>query len=525
MKRVSTSSFVFALFLLFPLYLSVSCSKGPDIPEPEAAVRESILDRVVSLEPEVYTEIPYAPRWCDRIEGLKKQRIDVEGAELYVEEEGKGTPLVLINGGPGGTHHYFHPWFSRANKYARIFYYDQRGCGLSDWEPGEEGYSVDQAVQDLEKMRIALGIDKWVVLGYSYGGFLAQYYTVNFPENVAGLILLGSSPGVWKDTGRSRQNEFLSDEERQKKREISRFLAEFVKDKNMSRSEFVNLVVYNNFLNGDWKRQHFYKPSPERLSQIGLYEWVQDENFNSTMSGSYQRINLEGAFERNPIPTLILEGKYDLTWGEIKRDILKKNHPAARMVVFENAAHGIYDEESDRFFAELRNFIRKLPKVPEGDIEAYKEDLVRWDEERKTTPEYLIRSQGWGQDGSVELAGHYSREWMESFDKINLFLRMGFALYDVLEFKEALFVFERMQAFAEEQESQGYTYLAVIWQGHMLDLLDQREDAISRYRRVLESGYEDSWQHSQYGLTIDFLPYLQERLKEPFVFIANQEKD
>jgi hypothetical protein len=82
-----------------------------------------------------------------------------------------------------------------------------------------------------------------------------------------------------------------------------------------------------------------------------------------------------------------------------------------------------------------------------------------------------------------------------------------------------------MQMFAGEQDSQGYKFLAVIWQGHMLDLLGQREDALSRYRQVIAAGLEDSWQHSQYGIIIDFIPYAQERLKKPFVFIANQEKD
>ena len=525
MKRLSPRSFVIVLFLFFPLLLSVSCSKGPAPYETELAEQESILDRVVHLESEVHTEIPDVFRWCDRIERLKKQRIDVGGAELYVEEEGRRTPLVLINGGPGGTHHYFHPWFSRAKKYARIIYYDQRGCGLSDWESGEEGYSVDQAVNDLDEIRTALGIDKWVVLGYSYGGFLAQYYTVNFPENVAGLILLGSSPAMWKDTGSSRQNEFLSDEEREKKREISRALAEFRKENEMSNSEYINLIVYNNHLNGDWKRQHFYKPSREKVAQIALYEWVQDVNFNGIMNSSYQRINLEGAFEKNPIPTLILEGKYDLTWGEVKKDVFKENHPSARMVVFENAAHGIYDEEPDRFFEELKGFIRKLPKVSQVEIDAYKEYLAQWDVERKNTPEYLIRSLSWGQKDSEELTGKYSREWIESFDKTVLFLRTGFALYDVKEFWEALFVFERMQAFAEEQDNQGYKFLALIWQGHMLDLLGQREDALSRYRQVVEAGHEDSWQHSQYGITIDFIPHAQERLKKPFVYIDNQEKE
>ncbi len=328
--------------------LTVSCSRGPAIEEPTHG--ESILDRVVHIEPALVTSIPATFRWCDRIEGLDKRRIDVGGAGLYVELEGKGVPLVLINGGPGGTHHYFHPWFSRAKKYARVVYYDQRGCGLSDFKPGDKGYSVEQAVEDLEAIRKALGFEKWAVLGYSYGGFLAQLYTVLHPENVSGLILLGATPGMRADDGPSRQDEFISEAEKNRMTELRRELNEYAKTNALPRQRIVELSIYNNFLTGDWKRQNFYSPSPDSLAQGALYEWVNDQNFNSVMGQTQGRWDFTGAFEGNPIPTLVLEGRYDLTWSEKKKDILKGNHPAARMVVFESAAHGIYDEQPDEFF-------------------------------------------------------------------------------------------------------------------------------------------------------------------------------
>lgn len=137
MKRISALSitlFVFAFILL------TSCAKEQTTQDSELEKRESIFDRVVHIEPELITEIPEVFRWCNRLD-LKKHRINVGDAELHVEEEGKGTPLVLINGGPGGTHHYFHPWFSNAKDYARVIYYDQRGCGFSDFEPGKDGTS------------------------------------------------------------------------------------------------------------------------------------------------------------------------------------------------------------------------------------------------------------------------------------------------------------------------------------------------------------------------------------------------
>lgn len=66
--------------------------------------RESVLDRVVYIEPEHITEIPFVERWCDRLD-LKKHRINVGDAGLYVEEEGKGpyakermkTPFLRID--------------------------------------------------------------------------------------------------------------------------------------------------------------------------------------------------------------------------------------------------------------------------------------------------------------------------------------------------------------------------------------------------------------------------------------------
>jgi proline iminopeptidase len=501
-----------------------SCTGEESFPEMDLENRESILDRVVYIEPELITDIPFIERWCDRL-GLKKHRINVGDAELYVEEEGKGTPLVLINGGPGGTHHYFHPWFSKARKYARVIYYDQRGCGLSDFEPGKEGYSVHQAVEDLDAIRKALDIEKWVVLGYSYGGFLAQFYTVNFPENVAGLVLLGASTGMHVDTGKSRQSQYISEEEKARLKEIRKEVQILASEKKLHRKQFIQLLLYNNFLNGDWKRQNFYKPSKERLSEFALYEWDHDENFNGILNRSAGTVDLKGAFEGNPIPTLILEGKYDLTWGEIKSGVLKANHPNAEMVMFENSGHGIYDEEPEKFFSVLKGFIKNLPEVSENDVSAYKATLGTWEKEQQSSPDKILGSFGWGWNSSQKLAKKYSREWLEMFETLDSYLRTGFALYDVESYEEALFVFERMQWEAGEKKEKKYEAVALIWQGHMLDLLGRRGEAVKRYGQAAEMNLEDTWMHSQYGLEYSLSPYAKERMAEPFQRIDNRSTD
>ena len=501
--------------------LTASCSKGPAIEEPTHG--ESILDRVVHIEPALVTSIPETFRWCDRLEGLEKRRIDVGGAEIYVEVEGKGTPLVLINGGPGGTHHYFHPWFSRAKKYARVVYYDQRGCGLSDFKPGEKGYSVEQAVEDLEAIRKALGFEKWVVLGYSYGGFLAQLYTVLHPENVSGLILLGASPGMRADLSPSRQGEFVSEVEEKRMAELRRELNEYAKANDLPRQKVVELSIYNSFLNGDWKRQNFFRPSADRLAQGALYEWAHDQNFNSVMGQTQGRWDFTGAFQGNPIPTLVLEGRFDLTWSEKKKDILKGNHPNGRMAVFENAAHGIYDEQPDEFFRVLREFIKGLPRVDEAALAKYRGFLDGWVAAMKARPDLVIDSISWGVQASRELAAKYSPQWLESFSQSRHYLRAGFALYDVERYADALTVFERLEAkFGGNPQMKA---LGLIWQGHMLDLMGKRPEAGLRYRKAAEMNLSDTWMHSQYGLKYELGPYARERLKTPFKRLENNSLD
>jgi proline iminopeptidase len=366
-KRLEWSAMYVIRFFSLVLLLSMCL---------DATARETVLDRVVHVEESVL-EVPEVAR-LDAGLDLDTRRVDVGGAYLHVEQQGNGVPLVLINGGPGGTHHYFHPWFSRAADYARVIYYDQRGTGLSDFAPGEDGYSVEQAVEDLDRLRQALDIDSWVLVGYSYGGFLAQYYATTHPEHVAGLVLVGAHPGLSADLGESRQHDYMSDVEKERIRAVQKQIIEMGKENDWSRDKLIQKIIFNNFINGDWKRQSFYRPTSDEIAMIARYEWVNDREFNSIMSNSAERVNLAGAFERSPFQTLIMEGRWDLTWGEEKPAILTGNHPRARLVTIDSAGHAIFNENPERFFEELETFCRNLEPVNAEAMASYREDLAAW---------------------------------------------------------------------------------------------------------------------------------------------------
>ena len=114
--------------------------------------------------------------------------VTVNGAKLYVVLVGKGDPLIIIPGGPGGAHLGYRVFDSLA-KDNEIIYFDAFGRGKSDTAKDVKEYTLSRDIEDIEGLRKALHFNKLNVLGHSYGGVVAQGYALKYPEHVNHLIL------------------------------------------------------------------------------------------------------------------------------------------------------------------------------------------------------------------------------------------------------------------------------------------------------------------------------------------------
>lgn len=306
-----------------------------------------MLDRPVHLEPGVILDVPVVPPLCDLLPDLCPRHVDIgDGVRLFCEEQGSGIPLVLLHGGPGNSHHSFHPAFSLLDDRIRAIYYDQRGCWRSDYTPGS-GYCVDQSVEDLEALRRALGIERWVVLGHSYGGFLAQWYAAKHTSSIAGLILVCSAiPSKDMYTLTSTYPEYLIPEEQAMQDRI-------FGDPSLTQAQ----LMYNIQINGRWKRNQYYRPSTDTLSRTALYEWTFDEGYYDDIAQSMLACDVTGAFDDGAIPTLIVEGRWDNTWNTDKPAKLHKLHPQARLEYFQMSGHLPFNDEPERFFPMIEEFV------------------------------------------------------------------------------------------------------------------------------------------------------------------------
>jgi proline iminopeptidase len=116
----------------------------------------------------------------------------VAGHSVFVETLGHGGALVTLHGGPGLDHAWFRPALDALSTKAKVVFYDQADCGRSARDvPLEGGYGT--WVAELEGLRVALGVDRMVLLGHSAGSQLALAYAAQFPANVAGLVLCAAS--------------------------------------------------------------------------------------------------------------------------------------------------------------------------------------------------------------------------------------------------------------------------------------------------------------------------------------------
>jgi proline iminopeptidase len=127
------------------------------------------------------------------IESYKTGKLKVSALHtLHYEECGNpnGKPAIFVHGGPGGGCGPEERRFFNPKKYRAIFL-DQRGSGKSEPAASLEENTTWDLVDDLEKLRVHLGIEKWLVFGGSWGSTLSLIYAIKHPKRVTELVLRG----------------------------------------------------------------------------------------------------------------------------------------------------------------------------------------------------------------------------------------------------------------------------------------------------------------------------------------------
>src|SRR3954454_21934353 len=121
--------------------------------------------------------------------------VDVGDTRLHVEERGAGDlALIALHGGPGLDHTMFGAWLDPlCDDGVRLLLGDERAQGRSE-PAASETWTLEQHARDVDALASALGLERYVVLGHSFGAFIALQHAVDFPDRPAGTIVSSGLP-------------------------------------------------------------------------------------------------------------------------------------------------------------------------------------------------------------------------------------------------------------------------------------------------------------------------------------------
>lgn len=275
---------------------------------------------------------------------------------LYYEIDGEGgTPMLLLNGGPGLSHDYLQSMHALTPE-AQLIYFDQRGTGKSD-KAAPGGYTVDANVEDLENLRCALGLDAFILFGHSWGGMLAQAYTLRCPERVGRLILadtFDSAAGINQALTRMRASVPPETEAVYQKWEREglyngrdRYPEEYQAAVDLAYAPVQISVTPPEYIQ-------------DVFSQLAydVYREMWGEQSEFTITGTLAAADFTPRLGEIRVPTLVIVGASDMPTVEQARRMAGAI-PNARLAVFEHSCHFPMLEEPEKFFALLRAFIRE----------------------------------------------------------------------------------------------------------------------------------------------------------------------
>ena len=139
-----------------------------------------------------------------------------DGVRLAYAASGSGPPLVKA--GTWLTHLDYdwdslvwRHWWQALSRRHTLIRYDERGCGLSDWEVDADSYSLEAWVRDLETVVDALGLERFPLLGISQGGPIAITYAARHPERVSHVVVYGTcARATWARADEQQRRELAA---------------------------------------------------------------------------------------------------------------------------------------------------------------------------------------------------------------------------------------------------------------------------------------------------------------------------
>ena len=260
------------------------------------------------------------------------------GSALYVERMGQGAPILFMHGGLGLDHSYLKDCFHHLGQSHELIFYDHFGNGRSSIPSDYAEMSLERLVEDAAALLDALGLSRVVLVGHSYGGFVAQKFAARYADRLAGLALLSTSPAL--DYARNPKGTPA---------QMAAF-ARLFSGPAMSDAEWAET----------WARvsEIYVKDFDPRFKREVGAEAVYRAAAWTAGARLLKGFSMLEALPRIEVPSFVAGGRHDqVVLASHGPERIAALLPNAELTIFENSAHYPFYEEHDAFFEKFEAWL------------------------------------------------------------------------------------------------------------------------------------------------------------------------
>jgi len=285
---------------------------------------------------------------------VRQGYVERGGPAIFFKTLGQGIPLLLLHGGPGADHSDFLPALRPLARRCQLVLIDERGSGRSERLDDPKRYTLNQMVEDIERVRRHLKISRLVVLGHSFGGILAQAYATRHPKRILGLVLPGAGSSA-RDIDRDFRNIRKALPARLEARLAAHeragiFRADGAYEQGYAAASAQALRPYM-YAKAPPRR---YRQPPELGMGVLREMWVRRSDFH--IDGNLKGFDFTRSLARVKAPSLVVIGDRDLV-STATADASRASLPRATLVVMAECAHMMYIDQTTRFNRLLEEFL------------------------------------------------------------------------------------------------------------------------------------------------------------------------
>ena len=288
-------------------------------------------------------------------------KLHINGTELYFDVVGSGLDastgfgqkptMILLHGGPGFDHSYLRPWLDPVSEVAQLVYVDQRGNGRSQ-RHSHEYYQLGIMADDIIQLCQALAIEHPIVLGQSFGGFVALSIAHRHPEFASGLVLFDTSPAWTGGYDLDALEGLVGGEYGKELRHIA--YLESTGQANEAELKRFEQEVMPLYWHQGFKQEYIGDLFGNPLVNMDIATYMM-----GTLSKEY---DLRPYLQDIHVPTLVLQGRYDWVTPMAGAQEMARSIPNAQLHIFEHSSHMVFIEEPDELVTVLKHWISSLSK-------------------------------------------------------------------------------------------------------------------------------------------------------------------